>query len=137
MDPVSLIVAALAAGAVAGAENTATQAVKDAYGGLKAIIRRLVSGRASAETALERHEAQPQAWEGALTAELAEADAGADPDAVVAAQQVMRLLDEAGSRAGKYVVHIEGGQGVQVGDLNTQTNTFTTPPPARDYRPSL
>jgi hypothetical protein len=33
VDPVSLIVSALAAGAVAGAQNTATDAVKDAYTG--------------------------------------------------------------------------------------------------------
>jgi hypothetical protein len=104
MDPVSVIVAALAAGAVAGAENgadnTATQAVRDAYGDLKSIIQQL----------------------------LTEAGAGADPEAVAAAQQLLRLLDEAGSHAGEYVVHVEGAHGVQVGEHNTQTNTFTTPP---------
>ena len=51
MEPVSLIVAALAAGAVAGAENTATEAVKDAYAGLKGLVRRRVSGRRSGEAA--------------------------------------------------------------------------------------
>ena len=39
MDPVSLIVTALAASAVAGAQNTATEAVKDAYTGLKELLR--------------------------------------------------------------------------------------------------
>ncbi|MBO0849309.1 MAG: hypothetical protein J2P20_07600 [Pseudonocardia sp.] len=46
MDSVSLIVDALAAGAVAGAQGTATQAVKDAYGGLKSLVtRRFGTGR--------------------------------------------------------------------------------------------
>jgi hypothetical protein len=38
VDPVSLIVTALAASAMAGAQNTATAAVK-AYTGLKALLR--------------------------------------------------------------------------------------------------
>jgi hypothetical protein len=39
MDPVSIVVTALAAGAVAGLKPTAEQAVKDAYHGLKAVIQ--------------------------------------------------------------------------------------------------
>jgi hypothetical protein len=39
MDPVTLIVTALAAGAAAGLKPTAEQAVKDAYAGLKAFIQ--------------------------------------------------------------------------------------------------
>ena len=40
MDPISLIVAALAAGASAAVKDTAGQAVKDAYSGLKALVKR-------------------------------------------------------------------------------------------------
>src|SRR5215210_7285808 len=40
MDPISIIVAALAAGAVAGLKPTAEQAVKDTYAGIKALIQR-------------------------------------------------------------------------------------------------
>lgn len=39
MDPISLIVTALVAGAAAGLKPTAEQAVKDAYAGLKALIQ--------------------------------------------------------------------------------------------------
>jgi hypothetical protein len=70
VDPVSLIVAALAAGAVAGAQTTATDAVKDAYTGLKELVRRRLSGRESGRVALARHEDKPQQWAGALEAEL-------------------------------------------------------------------
>lgn len=38
MDPITLIVAALSAGAVAGLKNTASTAVKDAYGALKRVL---------------------------------------------------------------------------------------------------
>jgi hypothetical protein len=39
MDPVSFIVAALAAGAAAGLKDTAAAAVKDAYAGVKGWIQ--------------------------------------------------------------------------------------------------
>jgi len=128
MDPVSLIVAALAAGGVAGAQNTATEAVKDAYAGLKALVARRLGGRTSGEVALERHEERPGRWGPVLEAELVDAGAGADGVVVEAAQRLMALLDSAGSQQGKYLVDARGAQGLQVGDRNTQTNTFTTPP---------
>ena len=40
MEPISLILAALAAGAAAAAKDTAGTAVKDAYEGLKALIKK-------------------------------------------------------------------------------------------------
>ncbi|MGH3620728.1 MAG: RIP homotypic interaction motif-containing protein [Sciscionella sp.] len=128
MDPVSLIVAALAAGAVAGAQSTAADVVKDAYAGLKALVRRRFAGRESGEMVLEKHEGHPEAWRGALEAELVEVDVAGDSAVVQAAQQVLALLDAEGFRAGKYQVDARGAQGVQIGDQTTMTNTFTTPP---------
>jgi hypothetical protein len=124
MDPVSLIVAALVAGAAAGAQGTATDAVKDLYGGLKASIKKKFSGRAPAEVALEEHAVKPELWGKVLEAELVEANAGADPDITDAAQRLMTLLDSAGSQAGKYLVDVRGAQGVVVGDHNHQANSF-------------
>jgi hypothetical protein len=130
VDPVSLIVAALAAGAAAGAKDTVTSLVKDAYAGLKALVRRHFAGRSSGEVALERHESNPEAWRSALEAELADAGAGRDNDLLTAAQRLMALLDPEGTRAGKYQVDARGAQGVQIGDHGTQSNIFNTPPPA-------
>ncbi len=128
VDPVSLIVAALAAGAVAGAQNTATDAVKDAYTGLKELVRRRLSGRTSGEQALAQHDDNPRQADEVLEAELVAVGAGDDTAVVDAAQRLMALLDPTGAQAGKYVVDIHDAQGVQVGDHNVQTNTFSTPP---------
>jgi predicted RNA-binding Zn ribbon-like protein len=130
VDPVSLIVAALAAGAVAGAQNTATDAVKDAYTGLKELVRRRLSGRESGQAALARHEADLPEEGAALEAELIEVKAADEASVVAAAQRLMALLDPTGSRAGKYTVDLRGAQGVQAGDHNVQTNTFGAPPTA-------
>ena len=66
----------------------------------------------------------PETWQAPLTAELSEAGAGDDASLAAAAQALMELLDAAGSQGGKYAVVVSGSQGVQVGDRNTQTNTF-------------
>ncbi len=77
---------------------------------------------------MARHEEAPQTWEGPLMAELTEAGAAGDEGLVTAAQALMSLIDETGSRAGKYMVQVQGAQGVQIGDHNTQRNTFGAPP---------
>jgi hypothetical protein len=126
MDPVTLILTALAAGTALGVKDTASLAVKDAYEGLKALVKRRFAGREDGELVLARYEKSPDTWKEPMAAELTATEAGSDADLVVAAQTLMRLLDEAGSQAGKYNVLVQGGHGVQVGDHNTQHNTFGT-----------
>lgn len=128
MDPITLIVTALAAGAASGLQDSASSGVTSAYAGLKALVKRHLSGRHSGEVALAEYEAAPEVWERPLAAQLEVAGAGRDVELVAAAQALMTLIDEAGSRAGKYAVDVEGSQGVQVGDSNIQHNTFNAPP---------
>jgi hypothetical protein len=128
MDPITLIVTALAAGAALGVKDTASSAVKDAYAGLKALVTKRLGGRPGAELVLAKHERAPATWQAPLMAELGEARADSDPDLVAAAQALMRLVDDAGARAGKYTVDVRGAQGVQVGEHNRQDNVFNAPP---------
>jgi hypothetical protein len=129
MDPVKLIVTALAAGAGLGLKDAASSAVKDAYESLKALAGKRLAGRRDGGLVLARYAQAPETWEGVLAAELAAAGAGDDDDTdlVAAAQALMRLVDAPGWRAGKYVVDVRDSQGVQVGDQNTQHNTFSDP----------
>lgn len=124
MDSVTLIVTALAAGAALGLKDTASTAVKDAYKSLKAFAAKRLAGRHDGELVLARHEEDPESWERPLAAELTAAGAADDTDLVAAAQALMSLTDETGSRAGKYVVQLRCSQGVQLGDHNTQHNIF-------------
>lgn len=128
MDPITLIVTALAAGAVSGIAESASSAVKDAYASLKALVRKRLAGRPDAELVLARHEQAPETWQAPLAAVLGEAGADRDNDLVAAAQALLRLVDTAGARAGKYTVDVRGAQGVQVGDRNRQDNVFHAPP---------
>jgi hypothetical protein len=124
MDPITLIVTALAAGAASGVTDAASSAVRDAYASLKALVRKRFAGRPAGELALAEHESAPGTWREPLAAQLGLAGADRDADLVAAAQELMRLVDAAGSGAGKYTVDVRGAQGVQVGDHGTQHNIF-------------
>jgi hypothetical protein len=124
MDPIALIVTALAAGAATGATESAASAVKEAYASLRALVRKRLAGRPDGELVLARHETSPETWQAPLAAMLGEAGAEHDSDLAAAAQALMSLIDKAGARSGKYAVDTRGAYGVQVGDHNRQGNTF-------------
>jgi hypothetical protein len=126
MDPITLIVTALAAGAALGVQDTASAVVRDAYASLKALVKRRLGGDPGAELVLSRHEQAPETWKAPLIAELAQAGADGDSDLIAAAKALLDLVDEAGGAA-KYVVDARGAQGVQIGDHNRQDNVFNAP----------
>src|SRR5262249_52161327 len=105
-------------------QDGASAAVKDAYARLKALVKKRFAARPKGELVLAEHETAPQTWEKPLAAELSAVGADGDADLVAAAQALMSLVDQTGARSGKYVVAVRDSQGVQVGDRNTQTNTF-------------
>ncbi len=142
MEPVTLILAALAAGASAGTldalKDDAKEKAKAAYAKLHGLLSKRVSGRPHGELALAEYASAPQKWESLLAAELTEAGAAQDNDLVAAAKALMELVDQQGAKSGKYNVTITGSQGIQVGDGNVQFNQFPPvspgspqPPPPR------
>jgi hypothetical protein len=82
MDPVTLVVTAVALGASAGLKDAAAQAVKDAYAGLK----RLLAGRAVDVGGVER-KPESTAQRAALTETLTDTG-GVDEEMIAAAQAV-------------------------------------------------
>ena len=76
MDPITLIVTALVAGAALGAQDTVSAMVKDAYAGLKALVKKRLGGGPGAELVLARHEQAPETGQAPLMAELAEGRSG-------------------------------------------------------------
>ena len=124
MDPISLIVAALAAGVSTSLKDTAGEAIKDAYAGLKALLKRKAGDQQLAQSVLDKHEQAPEVWQKPLEHELRDAGAGDDEQIVRAAQKLLELADPDGARAGKYNVTITGGKGIVVGDRATVTMNF-------------
>lgn len=124
MDPISLIVAALAAGASAALKDTAGQATKDAYGALKSLLKRKLADKPPVEEAIEEHERAPDAWKEPLRERLGVTGVGEDEEVIRKAQELLALVDPTGARAGKYDVTITGSKGIVVGDNAEVTMTF-------------
>ncbi|WP_207922467.1 hypothetical protein [Micromonospora sp. KC606] len=124
MSAVEVIMVALAAGAGAGVKDTASAAVRDAYGGLKVLLKRRISDDGAAQ-ALDADETDPGVWQTRLGGLLTEVGADRDEQVLAVARRLLELVDPAGSTAGKYHVDVREAKGVQVGDHNTQRNTFS------------
>ena len=89
MEPISLIIAAL----VAGAAKAAGDAAPDAYNGLKALIKRKFAGEPKAEMILEEHETDPETYEAPLKKKLAEASADKDEEIINKAESLLKQLE--------------------------------------------
>lgn len=128
MEPITLILTALATGASAGALDVLKDDVKDkakaAYERLHDLVGQRFRGNPSAEIMLSEHQADPETYAVPLAKKLSEAGAGDDAELVATARALMELLDQAGARSGKYNVTVKDSKGVQVGDGNLQVNKF-------------
>lgn len=89
MDPLSLIVAALAAGAASAAKDTAGAAIRDGYQGLKALIQKRLAADPAAAVVLQEHEKDPDTYDAPLRKKLAEAALERDEEILQAARQVL------------------------------------------------
>ncbi|MGY1900824.1 RIP homotypic interaction motif-containing protein [Nocardia gipuzkoensis] len=119
MDPLTIIVSALIAGAAAGGKDAASAAVRDAYTALR---ERLTGGDADSGT-ITVIEAVPGGNIGELEARLGERTIG-DRELQAAAEALLLRLpsdrvDHARSR-----IDLSHAQGVQIGDHNTQHNAY-------------
>lgn len=124
MDPISLLLTALAAGATAAANDTASQAVKDGYAGLKALVLKHFAGKQAAETALAEYEKDEETWKKPLQKSLA--DAGADRDEAILqqAQHLLKQINPQQASQGKYNINIGEARGNAFGDNARVDNTW-------------
>lgn len=114
-EAIEVVVAALAAGGVAGVKDTASAAVKDGYAGLLGVVRRRFGHSKADELAAISPD------ERLLADALAGVQITPDDELVTAAQTVLAHLDPVGTQTGKYLVDARGAKGVQIGDHNTMT----------------
>lgn len=128
MDPVTLIVAALGAGASVVANAAVGEAVKDAYDALKSRIVAHFKGKSEHEAALAAFEKDPDGGAKALAAAITESQADKDPDVVDASHALLdKALPDGASRR-QYVNKIQGNvYGLVQGDHNELTFNFGPP----------
>jgi hypothetical protein len=133
MDPIT---AAILAVLPALASDTLKQGVKDAYDGLKAVIRRKWGEEAPVSKAVVALEADPtsKAQAAVLSEKVEQSKAAQDPDIVEALKELTAQLEAHGlARPASNEVHftMTGGtvQGVAgAGNVEVGSMTFGTPP---------
>ncbi|MHC5777480.1 hypothetical protein [Nostoc sp.] len=131
MDPISLIIAALGAGAIAAAKDTAGTAVKDAYQELKTLIKNKFAeqGKADSSTILDKFEQKPEKTKALLEDELVESGLGQldkDAEIIKLAQELLKQEKPEESAAGKYNTQVAGDFKGSQGDISggTLNQTF-------------
>lgn len=93
MDPISAIVAALAAGAAAAFKDTASEAVKDAYGAIKSLIAKQFGS-----VDIEQLEKNPESAgrQATVKEELEATDAASSKELLAAAQALLEKIESLG-----------------------------------------
>jgi hypothetical protein len=96
MEPVTAIIGAIAAGAAAAAKDTASQAVKDAYSGVKSMILKHFSNKnkAEGEMVLTNYTTKPDTWKAPMKEALLETDADKSADIMAAVEKLQKALEE-------------------------------------------
>lgn len=133
MEPISMVVGALVAGASSALKDTASQAVKDSYQGLKVlVIRQWNSMHQDNEKAKETEakkffdslEDNPEQFKAPLEEKLSQIMPEPNITLIEQARQLYKLLGETRDDPRTFGATISNSQGVQVGDQNYQSNTF-------------
>jgi hypothetical protein len=130
MEPISIILAALGAGAIAAAKDTAEKGVKDAYEGLKGLIKKRFAeqGKADSSTILDKYQQKPEKTEALLEDELIEAGLDKlekDDEIIKVAQELLKQVKPEESTTAKYKTEFNAEvKAAQIGDRNVQENKF-------------
>lgn len=125
MDPVSLIVAALVAGASAGLSDSAKSAVVSAYNELRDLLKKKLGNKRHSAGVLEPQLDDIPSWEQSLRQELDIAGLGSDETVMM---HVRRLLELAGydadvlDKSARYQTNFHGSVGTAVVGDNAKVN---------------
>jgi len=113
MDPISVIVGALTAGAMAAVREVAGQAVFDGYKALKALIARKFGEKARVEAAMEAVEQRPgsEGRQEILKEQLEASGVDQDEQVLQQARDFLDLLNAHGLLSGAFYQAIVSGSG--------------------------
>jgi len=112
MEPLTIILAVLAAGASGLADATA----QDLYNKLKLMVVRKFDGKPDAELVLAKYQQKPEIWAEPLKAELIETGVVQDSEILRVAEELMKVVKPQETSAGKFNVQAGTIEGLAQGD---------------------
>jgi len=112
MEPLTIILAVLAA----GASGLADAAAQDLYDKLKLMVVRKFNGKSDAELALAKYQEKPEIWAEPLKAELIETGVVQDDEILRVAKELMKVVKPQQASVGKFNVQAEKIEGLAQGD---------------------
>ena len=118
MDPSTLVVTAVVAGAALALKDVTSSVVKDAYAGLTRLIIDKYGDKGAVADALDKVEANPESKgrQTVLEEDLTTAGADHDEELLKAAQALLAQADPEGTRQGAYTItQIAGDDSIQIG----------------------
>jgi hypothetical protein len=124
MDPISLVVAALTAGASAALKDTTESTIKGTFRRLQELARRIVGADPAKQSDFPFATQEPQGDFASLEARLRAAGADYDNELLATARLLLEQLDPPGALVGKYHVRLGSSQGIVIGDHSTVTMRF-------------
>jgi hypothetical protein len=126
------IIAALSAGAVAGATDTAKSAIADGYQGLKSLIKKKFGDHSGVAKAIDNLEEKPDSGGRRQTVleELQAINSTSDPELVSAAQSLFKLIRALPQ--GEKHVQAAHGTGIAQADRGSTATVTVHAPPKKD-----
>ncbi len=131
MEPVTFIIATLAAGAASVLNETGKLAIKDAYEGLRGLIKKRFADKNinEGEMVLKRHEEKPDTWKEPLKELLMEAEVANSQEILAAAQKLMEVVKPQQTQIGKFNIQAQNIDSVTQADkIDSLTQNFGTSP---------
>jgi len=126
MDPVTIIVAALIAGAAEAAKSTVSDAIKSGYEKLKVAISTHLGGTPHAQV-LDGIERAPDAKKAEVATAVRATDAASDPAVMDAARALLQQIDPDGQLLKRYSLEVKGNvYGLVQGEHASVTMNFDT-----------
>jgi hypothetical protein len=107
MEPIEVILAALAAGAITGATDVAGTAIKDAYKALVSLITKKFGSNKEAKSHLDNYLKDTETWEKPAKKALQESKIDKDDQAVALARELLKLV-KSKQEASEHHIEING-----------------------------
>lgn len=128
MEPVPLLLQAVALGAVREPVDGESDALKIAYRELMRLLTDLFGEDESACVVLSQYAFDPGTWRAPLAKALVAAGASSDESVISAARHLMTLIGTMDAESAEYRVALHGVRGMQIGESNHQINIFAALP---------